>query len=216
MLHDKRILAAAAARLGRTCALLLFAMMSLGSDCDESLPAYEEPENALQLDLYTSAPEPMRLRYDKIRIMGGVAALSFDLDLSNQFDETISGAMPARIGRLDISWDDDSEVIASLDITHEDEKGTNYFNPLHPVMLDPGDTASFLVIWRSFQDNRGTYLWQYAGMGEDTEDDLHIYHNHLPMQFTVTAHMQPVEGGPVVYAREYPIVITFYDFEMKQ
>lgn len=195
--------------------IILFALMSLGTDCEESLPAYEQPEDVLKLDLYSTVPEPMRLRFDKIRIMGGIVALSFDLNLVNQFDETISGTLPARIGRLDLFWDEDPEVIASLDITYEEEAGTNYFNPIKPVAIDPGDTASFLIVWRNFEDNHGTRMWDYVPLGDRTEDDLHIYYNHLPMHFTARAHMQPVSGGPVAYSEEFSFVITFYTVESK-
>ncbi|MBN2417509.1 hypothetical protein JXO52_16855 [bacterium] len=203
----------------RTASVLIICLcgiFSLGSDCSESLPLYEEPARVFDLALYTTEPSTSALRYQTERIVMNKAGFSFTLLLRCLFDETLQGDMGRPLGKLDIWWDENPDVTTTLDITYDTEMQSQLFSPYLPVTLDPGDSAFFLVVWRDFKTENGVNLWEYGTFDRLTSDDLHTYYNYKPMSFTAEAWIQPIENGPVIRSEELPFAITFYSIQSEE
>lgn len=196
----------------RTAANLLAvvcAACSLGSDCNESLPPYEEPQHVFDLTFSASVPDPMNLRFQTERITANEAALGFDLKLHCLFDETLQGDTPWPLGHVDIWWIDNPSVTATLDIRPDDEQQSSLFISNSPVTLDPGDSAVFLVVWRNFKDDHDVFLWEYAACNGRSIAGPDTFLNYTPMTFSAQAWLQPIEKGPVISTEEILFSITF-------
>lgn len=195
--------------IGLYSPILLILLLSVYG-CEESLPPYAAPEDVYSASIDLPLANYNNIRMDMARIAAGVSPLSIEVLLENIYDETINGMTPQSLGKVEIWWKDDPNIKRTIDITPGHESQPSIFREYLPVTFDPGDIARFLINWYDWQDNRENYLWEYADDGEETRDDLHVYHNKKPMTFIAQAILIPITGGPTVYTAELEFVVTFY------
>ncbi|MGH7598270.1 MAG: hypothetical protein ACREOI_18095 [bacterium] len=144
-------------------ALMIFACLTacfLFSSCDEELPPYQPPQNALHavfgvLDGVTNRFVSCNTN---TRIWN-LDPIVFKIGVINTFDETLQGPADRVSGRLEI-WraeaPDFEKAIAF----------TGVFDPRHVraniLTLDPGDTLEVGLIWRH-DNNANQRIWRQTG-----------------------------------------------------
>lgn len=190
--------------------LLCISFFLLDLDCRESLPPYEEPGRVFTVSLGSSFAFADRVRLDLGQQMLGHEKITFELELVNVFDETLSGDADPVLGEISLWWEDDPRVTATLPVMYTDEVSGHIFQHFGMAAIDPGDTARFSVWWQYCMDDQGQYIWEHAGEGWESEDAGYAYVNYGPMHFILQAKMQPFSAGPAEYSDYYEIWITFY------
>ena len=116
-------------------AFLASGFLFLQMDCQESLPPYKSPQQVFSLRTSVAFPDPHNvfLNLDQQVIMH--EKLTFELDLVNIYEETLSGMGQAEMGEIVVWWDKDPNVQATISVRNTDEISGNFFNPIKQSSL---------------------------------------------------------------------------------
>jgi hypothetical protein len=176
-------------------------------DCQESLPPYRAPEEVFRLGLFVTQPDPDDIQRDLSNVTAGKGGLGFTVDLENVFDETLLDTARAALGALEIWWNDDPSVTATIPLTRKDELVTREIAWDGFVALDPGDSIHFAVAWRWLRDDAGRGVWTLL-RPEPSPGGGFLY---PPMRFTAQARLQLFDEVPAAYSEPVSFTLRFLD-----
>ena len=142
--------------------MVVLALFTLSVDCTESLPPYSAPGSIFSLDFRCDQPNPDFIQRDIDNILAAKGAISFSMDITNIFDETLQGAVMNPLGEVTIWWKDDPNVQATLNLTALHEVVTDELADPQHVTFDPGDMTTLCVVWQYWQDDQDNYVWDHV------------------------------------------------------
>ena len=143
------------------CAIFILSALTLGLDCHESLPPYTQPDLIYYIELRTDQPNPEAVVRSIGQVSAGKGGISFSMDVTNIFDETLHGSVENPLGEVSIWWVDNPSVQATLSLTTDHELVTHLLDDPQYVYFNPGDSIKLAIIWLKWEDDQGNSMWDF-------------------------------------------------------
>ncbi|MFC1501983.1 hypothetical protein ACFL6A_01060 [bacterium] len=185
--------------------LIICTGFMMGTDCQESLPPYTTPAGMYDIRLAADQGDLDRVQRDIGQIYQGKGGFGFHLDITNTFDETMTGSVKDTLTELQVWWKADVNVMKTFHLTPSDEIVTGELWDPVVVYFDPGDSIRLAVVWLNWLDDQNTFVWEYQSSWET--EDLILYN---PMTFIAEARIQLFDATPIKYSNQVEFTVTFY------
>lgn len=182
--------------------LTILSIVCMSSTCQESLPPYAGPSKVYSLQLESvDYPEEGAVR--AIELLDRYP-MTFNLKLTNEYEETLTGPVESPLGSIEIWWDSNPSVKASLPVPYQREQGTSIFRH-DTIEFTPEDSATFLLYWQ-WEYQNPIDIWTTADA--DTINSQELIKTK-PIVMKAQAYLLPIPGGPPVYSNEFQFIVSF-------
>ncbi len=185
----------------RVLTLLLLLAAGLNLSCDESVPAYVQPENILVSTISFDAPETVSVYYDPVpKLYALNDRMNFQVSVKNEFDDLLQGEAKVE-GRITVQSFSEAPRLMLVTLTKGELRNPPVFQG--KIAVAPTKSADFSVLWYPMSVDK---KMPFDGLSFTMIDGERLYGPIKFQAYAVTQifeRLQPVRSNVLEFERYF-------------